>query len=163
VEKIKRLKYIVLLLLSISITGCPLVNLYNNLLLNGQNFTAKLVCSTDGQEIILEAPTGEYSDCELVPNIKGTICECDFYANDEFEGTFIFPGCVNIRDYCPFPEGATFSFAIEGSSLYLGFTCVDKCGDPITATSDVIEREAILEFIPANEDAEQTYELYLDY
>lgn len=153
-EKLRVLKYGVLLVMCLFLTGsgCPtgkMVNFYNNLTKSGSKFTAKIVCSS----ATYEAYTGQYSTCKPV---LGPFCDCKFYADGELQGTF--QGCIDVSEYCN--EDGTLVLTLDGSNPTLGLICVTHCGDSITKAG--VEYEDILDTIFMMEDSEVEFELYLD-
>jgi len=128
------------------------MNFFNNLLLNGRKFTARLECSS----ITYESYTGKLSDCKPV---EDEFCDCKLYADGIYKG--YFRGCVDIRDYCY--DDATLILTLSGSNPALAYKCVDECGDPITAGSDLLDYEHIMELTSDVEDSQESLDLYLDY
>ena len=132
--------------------GCQrMVNLYNGLVMQGESFTAKLVCSSSSWESV----TSQLSSCRPV---SGQLCDCRFYANGSYVG--IFDGCFDIDDYC---EGdATLKLQMDGDDLGLFMQCVTKCGDSVSKADESYESGEILDFIFTMEDGEEILELLDD-
>lgn len=128
------------------------MNFYNNLILNGHRFTARLECSS----ITYESYTGKLSACKPV---EDEFCDCKLYADGRYMG--YFRGCVDIRDYCY--DDATLILTLSGSNPALAYKCVDECGDPITAGNDFLDYEHIMELTSDTEDSQESLDLYLDY
>lgn len=156
-ERLRGLKYALLLLLCLFITGvkaCPSVNLFNNLQWgDGTPLTARIVCSSN----TWEADTGEDSNCQLVFK-RGELCDCDVYLDGDIYAST--QGCDNIGDYCD--GDATLLLTLDGSDIALYIVCVDKCGEDISGAGDFIG-EAIIDLSPALENSQKTLDLYMDY
>ena len=156
-KKISVLKYGVFLVVSLSLMGAApgcqqrMVNFYNNLVLSGEDFTARLECSSSTWESF----TSQLSPCNPV---VGPICNCNFYANGEFVG--IFSGCFDISNVCP--DDATIILKTDGDVPGLFVQCVTTCGDSLSEVSTSIELGEILDFTFMLEEGEEAFELFKD-
>jgi len=155
-KKMNVVKYGVFLVVSLSLMGAApgcsrLVNLYNNLVMGGEDFTAKLECSSGTWESV----TSQLSPCNPV---VGQVCDCRFSADGDFVGTF--SGCFDISTYC---EGdATIILKLNGENPGLFIQCVTTCGDSISGVSESIELEEIPDFSFILEEGEEVLELFND-
>ena len=149
------LKYGVFLVLSLTLLGLApgcqkMVNLYNNLVLGGEDFTARLECSPG----VWESFTAALSPCSPV---IGQICECKFYADGQLVGTF--SGCFDLSS-CT--NDATMILKLNGDEPGLFRQCVTTCGDSISEVNESIEYEETLDFIFIPEEGEAVLELLED-
>lgn len=133
------------------------MNFYNNLLLNGNKFTARLECSWNGNSnVTFESYTGKLSACKPV---EGELCNCDLYADGMYMG--YFSGCFDMGDYCD--GDSTLVLTLDGSDPVLAYKCVDRCGDSITEAGNLADYEYILDATLDTEFSQESLDLYLDY
>jgi len=154
-KKISVLKYGVFLVVGLSLMGAApgcqkMVNLYNNLVLGGEYFTARLECSSGTWESF----TAELSPCNMV---VGRICECEFYADGDFRG--LFPGCSNVSS-CP--GDATLILRMDGGEPGLFVECVTSCGVSVSKVSERFEPVEDFDFTFVGEEGEEVFEFFKD-
>ena len=154
-KKTNILKYGVFLLVSISLMGAApgcqkMVNFYNNLVLGGEDFTARLVCSSG----TWKSSTGQLSPCKPVVS---QVCNCKFYAAGEFVGNF--SGCTDMGG-CS--GDATLILKMNDNEPGLFRRCVTTCGDSVSEVGESIELEEILDFTLILEEGEEVLELFED-
>ena len=154
-KKTSVLKYGVFLIVSLSLMGAApgcqkMVNFYNNLVLGGEDFTARIVCSSG----TWTSSTGQLSPCKPVIN---QVCNCKLYANGKFVGDF--SGCADISD-CS--GDVTLILKMNDNEPGLFRRCVTTCGDSVSEVGESIELEEILDFTFILEEGEEVFELFED-
>jgi len=139
VKKLRVLKYGVLLGVCLFLVGASpgckrMVNFYNNLVLNQQDFTARLACSSN----TFVSDTGEYSNCQAV---KSSLCNCDLYFDGEKYGSL--NGCIEVQSICS--GDATLLLTLDDSDeVVIATVCVNQCGDSIMDAGYFVDNYDVL-------------------
>ena len=157
-KKLKVLKYGVLLGVCLFLVGAnpgcqKMVNFYNNLRLNQQDFTARLVCSSN----TFQADTGEYSSCQ---EVTGNLCNCDLYFDGDKYGSLI--GCINLQSICS-GDATLFLTLDDSDEVAIATICVNQCGDSIMDAGYFVDYyDVIMDADFLLERDEGILELYVD-